>query len=164
MDTAADHFVSRTRKLRAVTRVLHACRRSSGLWSTLWLIACLLLAQQSGLIHRVTHGALTAPLQLASPTPASTIDATLAADTAAGPAFQHHDSGLASHSCVLFDGAAVADILSAVPLMPALAHAAPTVPATLTWQWPNVPAMRTFLSRAPPPMAALARSSDRDVA
>lgn len=108
-----------------------------GLWTALCLVLCLLLAQHAGLVHRVVHGGLPG---MASPT------ATDATDS-------HTDSfalKLGLHSCVLFDGATLADSHHGGFDLPALAFGKPVKPAALAWRWPDLPAARPFHSRAPP--------------
>lgn len=120
-----------------------------GLWLALWLALCLLLAQHAGLTHRVVHGGLLAP---AAATLAAT-DADTDADTDSHPLAQQ----ASGHSCVLFDGATVADTLCGKLPLPRLAFGKPVKPANLAWRWPDLPAAQPFHSRAPPaPAIALA--------
>ncbi|WP_454762591.1 hypothetical protein [Cupriavidus campinensis] len=115
--------------------------RSHGprLWAALWLVLCLLLAQHAGLTHRVVHGGLP--------------DAPAAAAVGNADAAGNADpftlkAGL--HSCVLFDGATMADSHHGTFDLPVLAFGKPVKPASLAWRWPDLPAARLFLSRAPP--------------
>ncbi|CAG9182013.1 hypothetical protein LMG23994_04792 [Cupriavidus pinatubonensis] len=131
--------------IRMITEIAgHFARlraRGPGLWMALWLALSLLLAQHAGLTHRVVHGSL-----MGSPV------SVLIAETGTA---DHGDAGpfakkLAGHSCVLFDGATVAD--SHCIQMPALALAfgKPVKPANLAWRWPDLPSAHPFRSRAPP--------------
>lgn len=113
-----------------------------GLWSALWLALCLLLAQHAGLTHRIAHGGLLTP---AAATVAAT-DAAPAVDTDLHPLAQK----FSGHSCVLFDGATVADTLYGKLPLPDLAFGKPVKPANLAWRWPDLPAAHPFHSRAPP--------------
>jgi hypothetical protein len=122
--------------------------RGPGLWSGLWLALCLLLAQHAGLTHRVVHGGLLASAGAAAA--ASTASAT---DSDSHPLVQ----AASGHSCVLFDGATVADTHCGKLPLPQLAFGKPVKPASLAWRWPDLPAARPFQSRAPPaPAIALA--------
>lgn len=126
-----------------------------GLWSALWLALCLLLAQHAGLTHRIVHGGLPAPAPLAAAALASTgaIGATAVTDSDQHPLAQQ----FSGHSCVLFDGATVADTLCGKLPLPRLAFGKPVKPASLAWRWPDLPAAHPFQSRAPPaPAIALA--------
>lgn len=125
--------------------------RGPGLWSALWLVLSLLLAQHAGLTHRIVHGGLLAP------------DGALAAANAANAAAATDGDphplarAIGGHSCVLFDGATVADTHCArlPPLQ--LAFGKPVKPASLAWRWPDLPSTHPFQSRAPPvPAIALA--------
>lgn len=114
--------------------------RAHGLhpWVALWLALCLLLAQHAGLTHRVIHGGLPAAPALAATT---------------GDNATHHDATslkLGLHSCVLFDGATVADLHHGTFDLPQLTFGKPVKPASLAWRWPDLPAARPFHSRAPP--------------
>ncbi|WP_354685918.1 hypothetical protein [Cupriavidus necator] len=110
-----------------------------GLWSALWLALCLLLAQHAGLSHRIVHGGL---LLSASATTAT---------VAAADADQHPLAPtFTGHSCVLFDGATVADSVCGKLPLPDLAFGKPVKPANLAWRWPDLPAAHPFHSRAPP--------------
>ncbi|MEN7529970.1 hypothetical protein [Cupriavidus sp. DL-D2] len=115
--------------------------RGVGFWPALWLVACLLLAQHAGLVHRVVHGGFPALPQVSLVT---------AADASHGA---HHGASflkLGLHSCVLFDGATMADTLFGSFTLPDLAFGKPVKPANLAWRWPDLPAARPFHSRAPP--------------
>lgn len=119
-----------------------------GLWSALWLALCLLLAQHAGLTHRIVHGGLLAPA--GAPAVAN---ATAASDTDPHPLAQV----FSGHSCVLFDGATVADTHCGKLPPLQLAFGKPVKPATLAWRWPDLPSAHPFQSRAPPvPAIALA--------
>lgn len=123
-----------------------------GLWSALWLALCLLLAQHAGLTHRIVHGGAL--------TPAAALAATVTAtDTAPAGDTDPHSLAqtVTGHSCVLFDGATVADTLCGKLPLPDLAFGKPVKPANLAWRWPDLPAAQPFHSRAPPaPAIALA--------
>lgn len=115
--------------------------RGPGLWTALCLVLCLLLAQHAGLVHRVVHGGL--PGMMAPVTAPVAAEATDATET-------HTDSfalKLGLHSCVLFDGATLADSHHGSFDLPVLAFGKP---ASLAWRWPDLPAARPFHSRAPP--------------
>ncbi|RZT38583.1 hypothetical protein [Cupriavidus agavae] len=116
--------------------------RGVGVWPALWLVACLLLAQHAGLVHRVVHGGLPAVPQAA----AALASPTHAAHAHGGVSFLK----LGLHSCVLFDGATLADTHSGSFALPQLAFGKPVKPANLAWRWPDLPAARPFHSRAPP--------------
>ncbi|SPA28286.1 conserved hypothetical protein [Cupriavidus taiwanensis] len=119
-----------------------------GLWSALWLALCLLLAQHAGLTHRIVHGGLLAPA--GAPAVA---DTTAASDTDPHPLAQV----FGGHSCVLFDGATVADTHCGKLPPLQLAFGKPVKPASLAWRWPDLPFSHPFQSRAPPaPAIALA--------
>ncbi|WP_371827384.1 hypothetical protein [Cupriavidus sp. KK10] len=119
-----------------------------GLWSALWLALCLLLAQYAGLTHRIVHGGLLAPSATVT-----TADAASANDPEPHPLEQK----FSGHSCVLFDGATVADTLCGKLPLPQLAFGKPVKPANLAWRWPDLPATHPFQPRAPPaPAIALA--------
>jgi len=112
-----------------------------GLWTALCLVLCLLLAQHAGLVHRVVHGGLPG---MAAP---------VTAEAATDATDSHTDSfalKLGLHSCVLFDGATLADSHHGGFDLPALAFGKPVKPAALAWRWPDLPAARPFHSRAPP--------------
>ncbi|MBP0624496.1 hypothetical protein J8I82_32005 [Cupriavidus sp. LEh25] len=126
-----------------------------GLWLALWLALCLLLAQHAGLTHRIVHGGLAAVSTAASATLATSAgaDGSTDADTDSHPLAQK----FSGHSCVLFDGATVADTLCGKLPLPRLAFGKPVKPANLAWRWPDLPAAHPFHSRAPPaPAIALA--------
>lgn len=106
-----------------------------GLWSALWLALCLLLAQHAGLTHRIVHGGLLAPAS-----------ATAASDNDPHPLSQ----AFSGHSCVLFDGATVADTHCGKLPPLQLAFGRPVKPASLAWRWPDLPSAHPFQSRAPP--------------
>ncbi len=118
-----------------------------GLWSALWLALCLLLAQHAGLTHRIVHGGLLAPASAPS-----------AAKVAASDSDPHPLSqAFSGHSCVLFDGATVADTHCGKLPPLQLAYGKPVKPASLAWRWPDLPSSQPFQSRAPPaPAIALA--------
>ncbi|MCY1224213.1 hypothetical protein D3C81_1375010 [compost metagenome] len=123
-----------------------------GLWLALWLALCLLLAQHAGLTHRIVHGGLAATSAATSATLAEA-DGNTGADTDSHPLAQQ----ASGHSCVLFDGATVADTLCGKLPLPRLAFGKPVKPANLAWRWPDLPATHPFHSRAPPaPAIALA--------
>jgi len=112
-----------------------------GFRTALCLVLCLLLAQHAGLVHRVVHGGLPG---MASP---------VTAEAATDATDSHTDSfalKLGLHSCVLFDGATLADSHHGGFDLPALAFGKPVKPAALAWRWPDLPAARPFHSRAPP--------------
>lgn len=124
-----------------------ARRRARGvsLWAALWMTLCLLLAQHAGLTHRVVHGGL-----LNTPLTVST-----------APADQDHHGDqfslkLGVHSCVLFDGATLADTHFGTPALPVLRFGKPVKPASLAWRWPDLPSRHPFHSRAPPAPLAFA--------
>ncbi len=118
-----------------------------GLWSALCLALCLLLAQHAGLTHRIVHGGLLAPA-----------GAPAAANAAASDNDPHPLSqAFSGHSCVLFDGATIADTHCGKLPPLQLAFGKPVKPASLAWRWPDLPAAHPFQSRAPPvPAIALA--------
>lgn len=115
-----------------------------GLWSALWLALCLLLAQHAGLTHRIVHGGLLAPA--GAPAVA---DTTAASDTDPHTLAQ----AFSGHSCVLFDGATVADTHCGKLPPLQLAFGKPVKPASLAWRWPDLPSSHPFQSRAPPALA-----------
>jgi len=123
--------------------------RGLGLWQALWLALCLLVAQHAGLTHRVLHGALMG-------TPQAAIVAENS-ETAS-----HDDQGPlaqkpSGHSCVLFDGATLADTHCSLMPAPMLAYGKPAKPANLARCWPDLPSAHPFRSRAPPvPASAFA--------
>ncbi|WP_439684117.1 hypothetical protein [Cupriavidus oxalaticus] len=122
-----------------------------GLWLALWLALCLLLAQHAGLTHRIVHGGL--PASSATSATLVAADGSTDADTDSHPLAQN----FSGHSCVLFDGATVADTLCCKLPLPRLAFGKPVKPANLAWRWPDLPAAHPFHSRAPPaPAIALA--------
>lgn len=126
--------------------------RGPGLWSALWLALCLLLAQHAGLTHRIVHGGLLTPAA-ATAAIAATAGSSAVADTDRHPLAQK----LSGHSCVLFDGATIADTLCGKLPLPQLDFGKPVKPANLAWRWPDLPATHPFRSRAPPaPAIALA--------
>ncbi|WP_078194817.1 hypothetical protein [Cupriavidus necator] len=123
-----------------------------GLWSALWLALCLLLAQHAGLTHRIVHGGLLTPAA-ATAAIAATADGKAVADTDLHPLAQK----FSGHSCVLFDGATIADTLCGKLPLPQLAFGKPVKPANLAWRWPDLPFAHPFQPRAPPaPAIALA--------
>ncbi len=130
--------------------------RRIGFWPALWLVACLLLAQHAGLVHRVVHGGLLNATQTA--TQAATQAAVLAETTNAGDASHDELSSLklGGHSCVIFDGATLADGHVIHTALPQLVFGKPVNPANLAWRWPDLPAARPFQSRAPPAAFAFA--------
>jgi len=115
-------------------------RRSFGPWAALWLIACLLLAQHAGLVHRVVHGTLPNASQ-----PALAAEISDAASDA-----EPFSLKLGLHSCVLFDGATIADVHVGSFTLPLLAFGKPVKPANLAWRWPDLPSAHPFHPRAPP--------------
>ncbi|WP_342051874.1 hypothetical protein [Cupriavidus sp. OTU4054] len=115
--------------------------RGLGLWTALWLVLCLLLAQQAGLVHRVVHGGL-----LNTPLTLSAVVAGQGQDAHVHPLALK----IAGHSCVLFDGATVADTHFGTVTLPMLRFGKPVKPAALAWRWPDLPARHPFHSRAPP--------------
>ncbi|WP_231906876.1 hypothetical protein, partial [Cupriavidus sp. D384] len=125
--------------------------RGIGFWPALCLICCLLLTQHVGLVHRVVHGGLLNTPQAAAQIASTNVDN--AADVAEGAAGT--DSGhaepfslkLGLHSCVLFDGATLADTHFGSFVLPSLAFGKPVKPANLAWRWPDLPAARAFHSR-----------------
>lgn len=120
--------------------------RGIGLWPALWLVACLLLTQHVGLVHRVLHGGL------GSVPPAAAVNVA-AADTSDAVDTGHAEPfslKLGLHSCVLFDSATLADTHSGSFTLPSLAFGKPVKPASLAYRWPDLPAQRPFHSRAPP--------------
>ena len=119
--------------------------RGPGLWAALWLVACLLLAQHAGLVHRVVHGGLPNASQ-----PVLTVASDDAAHT------EPFSLKLGLHSCVLFDGATIADIHVGSFKLPLLAFGKPVKPANLAWRWPDLPSAHPFHSRAPPAAFAFA--------
>jgi hypothetical protein len=125
-------FVASFARLRA---------RGPGLWVALWLLLSLLVAQHAGLTHRVVHGGLMGtPLSVVAAEPG-------AADHGDGGPLAQKPAG---HSCVLFDGATVADShCGHMPLI-TLAFGKPVKPANLAWRWPDLPSAHPFRSRAPP--------------
>ncbi|WP_376790622.1 hypothetical protein [Cupriavidus sp. Agwp_2] len=124
-----------------------------GLWPALWLALCLLLAQHAGLTHRIVHGGLLPPAAATLAAADAGTDAGTDADTDSHSLAQK----FSGHSCVLFDGATVADTLCGKLPLPRLAFGKPAKPANLAWRWPDLPAAHPFHSRAPPaPAIALA--------
>lgn len=119
--------------------------RGIGFWPALWLIGCLLLAQHAGLVHRVVHGSLLNASQ--------SVVAVESTDTTHREPFSLK---LGLHSCVLFDGATLADTHVGSFALPKLAFGKPVKPASLAWRWPDLPASRPFHSRAPPAAFAFA--------
>ncbi|CAG9175875.1 hypothetical protein LMG32289_03444 [Cupriavidus pampae] len=115
-----------------------------GLWTALWLVLCLLLAQQAGLVHRVVHGGLL-NLPISAPLTVSSIPDQTPDTHTHGFALK-----LGGHSCVLFDGATVADTHFGTVTLPTLRFGKPVKPAALAWRWPDLPARHPFHSRAPP--------------
>ncbi|WP_341247743.1 hypothetical protein [Cupriavidus pauculus] len=128
--------------------------RGIGLSAVLWLVACLLLAQHAGLMHRIVHGGLLN----APPAAAAAIAQTAQPD--ADPTDTAHAESfslkLGLHSCVLFDGATLADTHPGGVTLPLLAFGKPVKPANLAWRWPDLPAAQPFHSRAPPAAFAFA--------
>ncbi|WP_257991984.1 hypothetical protein [Cupriavidus pauculus] len=126
--------------------------RGLGFWPALCLVTCLLLAQHVGLVHRVVHGGL-----LNAPQAVAQIEST---DTPDGAADAGHAEPfslkLGLHSCVLFDGATLADTHFGSFVLPSLAFGKPVKPANLAYRWPDLPAARAFQSRAPPAAFAFA--------
>lgn len=112
--------------------------RGPGVWPALLLVLCLLLAQHAGLTHRVRHGGL-ANQPLVS-----------AAHTQGHDGQQEVSLKSGGHSCVLFDGATVADGHFGTPSLPLLKYGKPVTPASLARSWPDLPARQPFHSRAPP--------------
>lgn len=127
--------------------------RGIGFWPALWLVACVLLSQHVGLVHRVVHGGLAS-----LPQAAALVDATAGADTDAADATHAEPFSLklGLHSCVLFDGTTLADTHCGSVMPPQLAFGKPVNPANLAWRWPDLPAARPFQSRAPPAAFAFA--------
>ncbi len=121
--------------------------RGIGLWPALWLVACLLLAQHAGLVHRVLHGGLSSVAASAI-----SIEST-ESDAGHGEPFSLK---LGLHSCVLFDGATLADTDTGGFTLPSLAFGKPVKPASLAYRWPDLPSARPFHSRAPPAAFAFA--------
>ncbi len=119
----------------------------AGVWFALWLALCLLFAQHAGLTHRVVHGGLLNPSQ-----PTAMLQGADASHT------DTHVQALKTslHSCVLFDGATVADTHFGAPPAPVLKYGKPVTPASLAWRWPDLPARHPFHSRAPPAPLAFA--------
>ncbi|WP_454709762.1 hypothetical protein [Cupriavidus nantongensis] len=121
-----------------------------GLWSALGLALCLLLAQHAGLTHRIVHGGLLAPAGALAAANATAADGS---DSDPHPLSQ----AFGGHSCVLFDGATVADTHCGKLPPLQLAFGKPVKPASLAWRWPDLPCAHPFQSRAPPaPAIALA--------
>ncbi|CAG2159797.1 hypothetical protein LMG26411_06978 [Cupriavidus numazuensis] len=130
---------------RMITEISGHCARlrarGPGLWMALWLALSLLLAQHAGLTHRVVHGGL-----MGTPLSAMAAETGTADHGDADPLAQK----LAGHSCVLFDGATVADThCSQMPAL-TLVFGKPVKPANLAWRWPDLPSAHPFRSRAPP--------------
>ncbi|CAM3216636.1 hypothetical protein [Cupriavidus taiwanensis] len=119
-----------------------------GLWSALWLALCLLLAQHAGLTHRIVHGGLPAPAGAAA-----VVDTTASTTAASDPDPHPLAQVFGAHSCVLFDGATVADMHSGKLPPLQLAFGKPVKPASLAWRWPDLPTAHPFQSRAPPALA-----------
>jgi len=134
----------RTESYLSLTRLR---ARGLHLWQAAWLCVCLLLAQHAGLVHRVEHGGLAG---FGSP---ALLDAT-------GDSQADNDAPLAQrssgHSCVLFDGATMADLHCGAPPPLVLAYGKPVDPAALAWRWPDLPPRHPFRSRAPPAQAITA--------
>ena len=131
-----------TRMITEITRSLVRLRaRGPALWHAVWLVLCLLGAQHAGLVHRVAHGGL-----MGAPLSVMAAEASAADHGDASPFAQK----LAGHSCVLFDGATVAD--SHFCHLPAITptFGKPVKPANLAWRWPDLPSAYPFRSRAPP--------------
>ena len=125
--------------------------RGLGFWPALWLVACLLLAQHVGLVHRVVHGGL-----LNAPQPTFTIESDSSGNATDAPHAEPFSLKLGLHSCVLFDGATLADTHHGSFTLPQLAFGKPVKPANLAWRWPDLPSARPFHSRAPPAAFAFA--------
>ncbi|MDQ0143734.1 hypothetical protein [Cupriavidus necator] len=123
-------------------------RHGPGLWPALWLALCLLLAQHAGLTHRIVHGGL-----LKTSGAMAATNAASATDSDPHPLAQ----AFGGHSCVLFDGATLADTHCGKLPPLQLAFGKPVKPASLAWRWPDLPRAHPFQSRAPPvPAVALA--------
>lgn len=129
--------------------------RGIGFWPALCLVACLLLAQHVGLVHRVVHGGQLNLPQSAVPA-YSTAAVDGAVDATDGAHAEPFSLKLGLHSCVLFDGATLADTHFGSFVLPSLAFGKPVKPANLAWRWPDLPAARAFHSRAPPAAFAFA--------
>lgn len=113
------------------SRHLAVCKKHIAI--TLLLVMALLLAQWSGLAHRIEHAQLTGHLQQTS-----AVDG------------ERTENTPLQHSCVAFDAAAVADSIHIAPFV------VPTLAGTQTlalWaafsSW-DAPLLRHFSSRAPP--------------
>ncbi|SDP73469.1 hypothetical protein SAMN04488595_1199 [Ralstonia sp. 25mfcol4.1] len=138
--------------------------RGIGFWPALCLVACLLLAQHAGLVHRVMHGGLQNAPQAAAQIDATdstastdSTDSTAASEGAADAGHAEPFSlKLGLHSCVLFDGATLADTHFGSFELPSLAFGKPVKPANLAYRWPDLPAAHAFQSRAPPAAFAFA--------
>ncbi|MFJ5381477.1 hypothetical protein ACIPID_07390 [Cupriavidus sp. CER94] len=135
--------------------------RGIGFWPALWLVTCLLLAQHVGLVHRVVHGGLlNAPQAAAQLESAGSIESTGTPDAPDGAADAGHAEPftvkIGLHSCVLFDGATLADTHFGSFALPSLAFGKPVKPANLAYRWPDLPAAHAFQSRAPPAAFAFA--------
>ncbi|WP_404992346.1 hypothetical protein [Cupriavidus pauculus] len=128
--------------------------RGISLLAVLWLVACLLLAQHAGLRHRIVHGGLlNAPPSAA---PAIVQPAQVGTDPADVVHAESFSLKLGLHSCVLFDGATLADTHPGGVTLPQLAFGKPVKPANLAWRWPDLPAAQPFHPRAPPAAFAFA--------
>lgn len=125
--------------------------RGIGFWPALCLVACLLLAQHVGLVHRVVHGGLLNLPQSVAPA-----DSTASVDGNDSGHAEPFSLKLGLHSCVLFDGATLADTHFGSFVLPSLAFGKPVKPANLAWRWPDLPAAHAFHSRAPPAAFAFA--------
>lgn len=146
---------SRTLHDRLTGQLARWRSRGLGIWPALWLVLCLLLAQQAGLTHRVVHGGLLnlsqAAAALSSTSDASdTSDTSVASDATDADHAEPLSLKLGLHSCVLFDGATIADSHVDTFTLPLLAFGKPVKPASLAWRWPDLPAARPFHTRAPP--------------
>lgn len=126
--------------------------RGIGFWPALCLVLCLLLAQHVGLVHRVVHGGLLNFPQASVETQAAqaTSDVSDAGDAGDTNHSEPFSLKLGLHSCVLFDGATLADTHACNFTLPLLAFGKPVKPASLAYRWPDLPAARPFHSRAPP--------------
>ncbi|CAG2138242.1 hypothetical protein LMG31506_01924 [Cupriavidus yeoncheonensis] len=142
MTTRTATAIVATRMTTEITRHLARLRaRGPGLWQALWLVLCLLGAQHAGLAHRVAHGGL-----MGTPLAVMAAESSAADHGDASPFAQK----LAGHSCVLFDGATVADSHCGYTPVVTLAFGKPVKPASLAWRWPDLPSAHPFRSRAPP--------------
>ncbi|CAN5211782.1 hypothetical protein BH11PSE11_BH11PSE11_09090 [soil metagenome] len=120
----------------STTSLSHTCR-------ILALILSLLFAQFSGLQHRIDHA------RWASDDGISTFDAQTIAESGSRLVSDNSWKS-ASHSCVAFDAAALADTFDATPCVLVLALNADAVPRQLSGASWDAPVTHHFLSRAPP--------------